>query len=147
MIMSKSNVPPQNAQDPKQAAQPAQPQQGHPAAAPVTPEGQTQPSGAPGQGEVKALAAGDPMPSVPNAESHGQGTTQEDANKAAGGAYRVLYPISHSENGQYRRYETNDIVHLSAEDAKAFLETKAVESADTSGADHKAGSADPRKIQ
>ena len=97
---------------------------------------------------LEPLKPGDPEPSMPNAASTGKGTTQEDADKAAGGNYRVLYPISYgAKDGSYQQAKPGDIVFLAADDAKGLLASKAVESADTSGAETKPGETDPRKIQ
>ena len=132
-----------NAQDPGMAAQPAPGVVAQPAATQPTPPV----VGADGK-VATPVAPGDDVPSIPNEASKGQGTTQEDADKAAGGNYRVLYPISYGgKDGGHQQARPGDIVFLSAEDAKGLLEAKAVESADTSGAEKKPGETDPRKIQ
>lgn len=97
---------------------------------------------------LNPISPGDPEPAMPNKASHGQGTSQEDADKNAGGNYRVLYPVSYGDkDGSHQQAKPGDIIFLNAADAKGLLAAKAVESADTSGADTKPGETDPRKIQ
>jgi hypothetical protein len=132
----KSSYPQTNAQDPQQPAQPA-PQQALPTPPVVDADGKT----------VEPVKPGDEPRAMENKSSHGQGTTQDEADKAAAGNYRVLEPITYAGTDGHTKANAGDLVYLSAEDAKGLLKAKAVESADTTGADEKAKSADPRKIQ
>lgn len=128
----KSSFPQTNAQDPQQPAQPVAVDQ------PVKDaDGKT----------VQPVSPGDEPRAMDNKSSHGQGTTQDDADKAAAGNYRVLEPITYGGPDGHSKANPGDIVFLTADDAKGLLHAKAVESADTSGADQKAGATDPRKIQ
>jgi hypothetical protein len=133
----KSSYPQQtNSQDPQQPAQPA-PQQALPTPPVVDADGKT----------VEPVKPGDEPRAMENKSSHGQGTTQDDADKAAAGNYRVLEPIAYGGADGHSKAVAGDIVFLSAEDAKGLLKAKAVESADTTGADEKTKTTDPRKIQ
>ena len=132
----KSITPPTNAQDPQMPAQPA-PQAPAATSPVVDADGKT----------VEPVKPGDAPRAMENKASTGQGTTQEDADKAAAGNYRVLEPITYGSGGGQAHAQPGDIVHLSAEDAVGLLKAKAVETADTTGLVEKTGDGDPRKIQ
>ena len=139
----KSITPPTNAQDPAMPAQPATTQQQLAAQADASAQPALGPDGKP----VPTVKAGDEPHAIENKASAGQGTTQEDADKAAAGNYRVLEPITYSSKDGHTKASPGDIVFLSAEDAVGLLKAKAVETADTSGLVGKPGESDPRKIQ